>query len=135
MINIIVMTHGEFGAYLIEAAEHIVGEQKKGVKNISVSSRLSLEEMCSSVHYSIKEMKSGDGFIFLIDMPGGTPMNIVLPIVKDMPKTAVICGLNINMLTSAFSYRKILGFDKFVEKIMDDGKKSICDVKKLLVKL
>lgn len=134
MINIIVMTHGEFGAYLIEAAEHIVGEQAKGVKNISISSRLSLEEMCLTVNSSIEEMKSGDGFVFLIDMPGGTPMNIVLPIVKDMPKTAVICGLNINMLTSAFSYRKTLDFDNLVEKIMDDGKKSICEVKNLLVK-
>ena len=134
MINIIVMTHGEFGAYLIEAAEHIVGEQAKGVKNISISSRLSLEEMCLTVNSSIEEMKSGDGFVFLIDMPGGTPMNIVLPIVKDMPKTAVICGLNINMLTSAFSYRKTLDFDSLVEKIMEDGKKSICEVKNLLVK-
>lgn len=134
MINIIVMTHGEFGAYLIEAAEHIVGEQKTGVKNISISSRLSLEEMCSRVNCSIEEMKSENGFIFLIDMPGGTPMNIVLPIIKDMPKTAVICGLNINMLTSAFSYRKTLDFDNLVEKIMDDGKKSICEVKNLLVK-
>ncbi len=134
MINIIVMTHGEFGAYLIEAAEHIVGAQKKGVKNISISSRLSLEEMCLSVSHSIEEMKSGDGFIFLIDMPGGTPMNIVLPIIKDIPKTAVICGLNINMLTSAFSYRKTLSFNKLVDKIMDDGKKSICEVKNLLIK-
>ena len=134
MINIIVMTHGEFGAYLIEAAEHIVGEQKEAIKNISISSRLSLEEICSSVNCCIEEMKSGDGYIFLIDMPGGTPMNIVLPIVKDIPKTAVICGLNINMLTSAFSYRKTLGFDELVEKIMDDGKKSICEVKNLLIK-
>ncbi|MBU2530950.1 MAG: hypothetical protein KKD35_07935 [Elusimicrobia bacterium] len=135
MINIIVMTHGEFGAYLVEAAEHIVGEQKEAIKNISISSRLSLEEMCSTVYSSIEEMKSGDGFIFLIDMPGGTPMNIVLPIVKDIPQTAVICGLNINMLTSAFSYREKLSFDALVEKIMDDGKKSICEVKNLLVKL
>ncbi|MEA3306748.1 MAG: hypothetical protein U9Q34_03085 [Elusimicrobiota bacterium] len=134
MINLIIMTHGEFGAYLIEAAEHIVGEQKEGVKNISVSSRLTLEEMCSAVNSSIEEMKSENGYIFLIDMPGGTPMNIVLPIIKDIPKTAVICGLNINMLTSAFSYRKILDFDELGEKIMDDGKKSICEVKNLLIK-
>ncbi|MCG2726584.1 MAG: hypothetical protein L6420_10125 [Elusimicrobia bacterium] len=134
MTNLIIMTHGEFGAYLIEAAEHIVGAQKEGVKNISISSRLSLKEICLSVSRSIEEMKSAGGLIFLIDMPGGTPMNIALPIIKDMPNTAVICGLNINMLTSAFSYRKTLGFDELVNKIMDDGKKSICEVKNLLVK-
>ncbi len=134
MINLIIMTHGEFGAYLIEAAEHIVGEQKEAIKNISISSRLTLEEMCSTVNATIEEMSSESGFVFLIDMPGGTPMNIVLPIVKDMPKTAVICGLNINMLTSAFSYRKNLSFEAFVEKIIADGKRSICEVKNLLIK-
>lgn len=132
--NIIVITHGEFGAYLIEAAENIIGVQPKGVKNISISPRLSLNEMCSLVNSSIDEMDSDAGIIFLIDMPGGTPMNIVLPIIKDMPNTAVICGLNINMMTSAFSYRKSLEFDALVDKIMEDGRKSICEVGNLLIK-
>ena len=134
MTNIIVITHGEFGAYLIEAAENIVGVQTRGVKNISISPRLSLNDMCDLVNSSINEVKSNEGCIFLIDMPGGTPMNILLPLIKDMPRAAVICGLNINMMTSAFSYRKNLGFDDLVAKIMEDGRKAICEVGNLLIK-
>ncbi|MBU2575332.1 MAG: hypothetical protein KKH28_14785 [Elusimicrobia bacterium] len=133
MINIIVITHGEFGAYLIEAAEGIVGVQYEGLKNIPISQRMSLEKIKSVIESGITEMQSPDGLVFMIDMPGGTPMNVVLPLVKDIPGTAVVCGVNINMLTSAFAYRQNLGFDALVEKILEDGKKAICEVKSLLL--
>ena len=134
MINIIIVTHGEFGAYLVEAAESIVGVQHEGLKNISISPRMSLERVRSVVASAIEEMRSEDGLVFLLDMPGGTPMNIVLPLAKDIPGSAVICGVNINMVTSAFAYRKDLGFDALVGKVMEDGRKAICEVKSLLLK-
>ena len=134
MINIIVITHGEFGAYLIEAAEGIVGAQNEGLKNISISPRMSLEKIRSTIEAAIAEMRSDDGLVFLIDMPGGTPMNVVLPLAKDIAKSAVICGVNINMLTSAFAYRGNLDFDGLVAKILADGRKAICEVKSLLLK-
>lgn len=134
MINIIVVTHGEFGAYLIEAAESIVGVQYEGLKNISISQRMPLEKVQSAIEAAIAEMRSDDGLLFLIDMPGGTPMNVVLPLAKDIPGSAVICGANINMLTSAFAYRNNLDFDGLVKKILEDGRKAVCEVKSLLLK-
>ena len=134
MINIIVITHGEFGAYLIEAAEGIVGAQNAGLKNVSISPRMTLERVKETVSAAIEEMRSDDGLVFLIDMPGGTPMNVVLPLAKDIEKSAVICGVNINMMTSAFAYRGSLDFDRLQTKIVDDGRKAICEVKSLLMK-
>ena len=133
MINIIVITHGECGAYLIEAAEGIVGVQHEGLKNVSISQRMSLENVRSAVENAITGMRSEDGLIFLIDMPGGTPMNVVLPLAKDIARSAVICGVNINMLTSAFAYRGNLDFEKLVGKILEDGRKAVCEVKSLLL--
>ncbi|PIU20096.1 MAG: hypothetical protein COT18_04015, partial [Elusimicrobia bacterium CG08_land_8_20_14_0_20_59_10] len=80
MINIIVITHGEFGAYLIEAAEGIVGAQNSGLRNVSISTRMTLERVKEAVAAAIADMSSADGLIVLIDMPGGTPMNVVLPL-------------------------------------------------------
>ena len=133
MVNIIVITHGEFGAYLIEAAEGIVGVQHEGLKNISISPRMSLDKVTSVTQAAIAEMRSEDGLLFLIDMPGGTPMNVALPLAKDIAKSAVICGVNINMLTSAFAYRMDLDFDGLVKKILEDGRKAVCEVKSLLL--
>jgi mannose/fructose-specific phosphotransferase system component IIA len=134
MINIIVITHGEFGAYLIEAAEGIVGVQGAGLKNVSISARMTLERVKDCTAKAIADMRSDDGLIFLIDMPGGTPMNVVLPLAKDIEKCAVICGVNINMMTSAFAYRGTLDFDRLSAKIIEDGRKAICEVKSLLLK-
>lgn len=134
MINLIVITHGEFGAYLIEAAEGIVGLQSAGLKNVSISPRMTLERVKEAISSAITEMRSEDGLIFLIDMPGGTPMNVVLPIAKDIKNCAVICGVNINMMTSAFAYRQSLDFDRLSAKIIEDGRKAICEVKSLLMK-
>lgn len=134
MINIIVITHGEFGAYLIEAAEGIVGAQAAGLKNVSISARMTLERVKDLVAGAVGEMRSDDGLVFLIDMPGGTPMNVVLPLSKDIAKCAVICGVNINMMTSAFAYRQSLDFDRLTAKIIEDGRKAICEVKSLLIK-
>ena len=134
MINLIVITHGEFGAYLIEAAEGIVGVQAGGLKNVSISPRMTLERVKEAAAAAIGEMRSEDGLVFLIDMPGGTPMNVVLPMAKDIQKCAVICGVNINMMTSAFAYRQSLDFEHLTTKIIEDGRKAICEVKSLLIK-
>ncbi|OGS12622.1 MAG: hypothetical protein A2234_05805 [Elusimicrobia bacterium RIFOXYA2_FULL_58_8] len=134
MINIIVITHGEFGAYLIEAAEGIVGVQREGLRNVSISQRMTLERVKEAVVAAIADMRSPEGLIILIDMPGGTPMNVALPLARDIEKCAVICGVNINMTTSAFAYRASLDFERLTARIMEDGRKAICEVKSLLMK-
>lgn len=134
MINIIVITHGEFGAYLIEAAEGIVGAQREGLRNVSISSRMTLEKVKETITRVMDDMKSPDGLVMLIDMPGGTPMNVALLLARDVEKCALICGVNINMMTSAFAYRQSLDFDRLVVKVMEDGRKAICEVKSLLMK-
>ena len=134
MINIIVITHGEFGAYLIEAAEGIVGVQREGLRNVSISARMTLERVKENVAAAVEEMRGADGLVILIDMPGGTPMNVALPLARDIENCAVICGVNINMVTSAFTYRQSLGFKQLEAKIMEDGRKAICEVKSLLMK-
>ncbi|MBW1784717.1 MAG: hypothetical protein JRL30_28725 [Deltaproteobacteria bacterium] len=132
MINLIVITHGEFGAYLVEAAEWIVGQQSQGVEVISISPKTALNKVKENLNEAITRNNSRDGLIFMTDMLGGTPTNMVLPLSRDLPKSAVICGININMLVSAFSYRTAMNLEDLVKKILEDGRKSICDVKTLL---
>ncbi len=134
MINIIIVTHGDFGAYLVEAAEWIVGEQTQGIAVVGVSPRAALNEVKHAINKALSKNMSADGVVFLTDMLGGTPTNIVLPLTKDLPKSAVISGVNINMLISAFSYRTTLNFQDLINKIIDDGRKAVCDVNILIAK-
>lgn len=133
MINFIVVTHGEFGAYLIEAAEGIVGRQDQGVRVIATSSRLSVPEIRAKIARALRELSNPDGTIVFTDMPGGTPNNLSFPLIKDSPRVEMVSGVNLCMLVSAFSYRDRMPLESLVDKIVADAQKSIRDVRRMFV--
>ena len=133
MINFIIVTHGEFGAYLVEAAEGIVGRQGSGVRAIATSSRLSVPEIRGKLSRALRELANPSGTIVFTDMPGGTPNNLAFPLVKDAARTEMISGVNLYMLICAFSHRDNLPLERLVEKIAADGQKSIRDVRKMFL--
>jgi mannose/fructose-specific phosphotransferase system component IIA len=133
MINFIVVTHGEFGAYLVEAAEGIVGRQAHGVRAIATSSRQSVPEIRMRVARALRELANPDGIVLFTDIPGGTPNNLAFPLVKDAPNVEMISGVNLYMLVSAFSHRDRLTLARLVEKIVAHGQKSIRDVRQMFL--
>lgn len=133
MVNFVVVTHGEFGAYLLEAAESIVGRQEKGVRALSISPRWSVAEIRERLKRAVRELSGPDGLVVFVDMPGGTPANLAFPVVKDSPGVELVSGVNLYMLVSAFSHRGGLPLPKLVDKIISDGQKSILDIRQLFL--
>lgn len=131
MVNVILVTHGEFGAYLLEAAEMILGAQKEGISIVGISPRTSAEKAHSMVMAAASSQPPEDGVVFLTDMLGGTPTMISMPAAKTLPKSAVLSGVNLSMLLCALNYRSKMNFEQLVEKILAEGKKSVCDIKAL----
>ena len=87
MINLLIVTHGEFGAYLVEAAESIAGPQARGVRVVSISSRIGVSEIRERVRRAIDELRGPEGLILFTDMPGGTPSNLAFPLIKEDRKS------------------------------------------------
>ena len=133
MINFIVVTHGEFGAYLVEAAEGIVGRQAVGVRVIATSSRLSVPEIREKISRALRDLSGPDGVVLFTDMPGGTPNNLAFPLIKDSAGVEMVSGVNLYMLISAFSHRDRLTLSRLVEKVVADGAKSIRDVRRMFL--
>ncbi|MBI4371246.1 MAG: PTS sugar transporter subunit IIA [Elusimicrobia bacterium] len=133
MINVLVITHGEFGAYLVEAAEGIVGRQDRGVRVVATSPRQSIAEIQKRVSRALAELDDGDGVLLFTDMPGGTPNNVAFPLVKDAPRVEMVSGVNLYMLVSAFSQRGRMTLDRLVEKVVADGQKSVRDVRRMFL--
>lgn len=132
MIRLIVMTHGEFGAYLVEAAEGIVGRQEEGLATIGISSRVTVDEVGARLKNTLEEFEGSEGTIIVTDMPGGTPCNISLPIVQNQKNIKVLSGVNLYMLVAAFNNRKSMSLEELSEKMISAGQRSIADIKKLL---
>ena len=129
MINILVITHGEFGAYLVEAAEGIVGPQGDGVRCVGISSRTPVCEVRERIQKAICELDTPGGIVILTDMPGGTPCNVAMPLSKDLPEVAVVSGVNLYMLVTAFNHRRSDSKEDLVEKVLDAGRRAIVDIK------
>ncbi len=129
MINFIVVTHGEFGAYLVEAAEGIVGRQAHGVRVVATSSRQSVAEIKRRIEAALAELAGPDGVLLFTDMPGGTPNNLAFPLIRNEKRVEMVSGVNLYMLISAFSYRGQLPLEKLAEKVVADGQKSIRDIR------
>lgn len=133
MINFIVVTHGEFGAYLVEAAEGIVGRQANGVRVVATSSRQPIEDIRRRIKRALAELASPEGVLVFTDMPGGTPNNVSFPLIRDEKNVEMISGVNLYMLVSAFSNRSQLPLPRLVEKVVADGQKSIKDIRAMFV--
>lgn len=133
MINFIIVTHGEFGAYLVEAAEGIIGRQEKGVRVVSTSSRQSVPEIKRRIERSLAELSSEDGIILFTDMPGGTPNNLSFPLIRNEKRVEMVSGVNLYMLITAFGQRDKMSVEKLVEKIVADGQKSIRDIRAMFL--
>jgi mannose/fructose-specific phosphotransferase system component IIA len=133
LINFLIVTHGEFGAYLVEAAEGIVGRQPEGVRTVATSSRLSVAEIRLRVERALRDLSGPDGIILFTDMPGGTPNNLCFPLIKDSPRVELISGVNLYMLVSAFSHRSDMTLESLVGKLVHDGQKSIRDVRQMFL--
>ncbi|MCM2305494.1 MAG: PTS fructose transporter subunit IIA [Elusimicrobia bacterium] len=133
MINFIVVTHGEFGAYLVEAAEGIVGRQAQGVRVVATSSRQSVDDIRRRIKRALAELGGPGGVIVFTDMPGGTPNNLSFPLIRDEKTVEMISGVNLYMLVSAFSHRDRLPLRELVEKVVADGQKSIKDIRAMFV--
>ena len=63
-----------------------------------------------------------DGVLYLVDMLGGTPCNVVLLQTKDQ-NAEVVTGVNLYMLLSAFKNRAHMDLKTLAARVAEDGAK------------
>lgn len=103
MVGVIVVTHGQFGKYLLEAAQTILGPQEQ-CAHIAVEGAVEMSALLSDLKHTVKQLETGDGVIILTDMFGGTPSNISLSLLQP-GKVDVLTGANLPMLLRILGMR------------------------------
>jgi PTS system mannose-specific IIA component len=103
MVGVILVTHGQFGNYLLEAAQTILGPQEQ-CTHIAVEGSIDMAALLTNLKSTVKRMESGDGVIILTDMFGGTPSNISLSLLQP-GKVDVLTGVNLPMLLRILGMR------------------------------
>lgn len=126
MIKIVLITHGNFGQELITSAEMIVGKQDE-VSSISINASDRLVDLEVALKKVIQNAEDAN-FLILTDMAGGSTCQVCLPLCQS-PNIAVVSGVNLYMLLSALTNRKRLNLPELAQKVINDGKRSIEDIK------
>ena len=124
MIGIVVVTHGNLGEALIEAAELIISERPENIASVSIDIAQDVDKLRGKVADAIKEVDKKDGVLILTDMFGGTPSNLSYSFLEE-GHIEVLSGVNLPILIEATQSREKLGLTELAARIVAQGKKSI----------
>jgi PTS system mannose-specific IIA component len=103
MVGVFLVTHGQFGMHLLEAAQTILGPQQQ-CAHIAVEGSVDMATLLTDLKNAVKRMDAGEGVIILTDMFGGTPSNISLSLLQP-GKVDVLTGVNLPMLLRILGMR------------------------------
>lgn len=130
MIGILIISHCELGAEMLNAAELIVG-RLEAADSISITQTKDSEEVLKEISEKIKALDRGQGVLVLTDMFGGTPSNLSLSFLKE-ERVEVLTGVNLPMVVAVTQDRDRLTLSELGEKAQEAGKRSIAVAGKLL---
>lgn len=125
MIGIVIVTHGQLGNALIEAAELILGKRPEAIESISIDLNENAEKLRNKIARGIKKVQDREGILILTDMFGGTPSNLSYSFLEE-GHIEVLSGVNLPVLIQAASLRgKEMNLEELAAKLEIIGKKSI----------
>lgn len=94
--GVVVVTHGQLAAELLNAAEMIVGDLP-GCQAVSIGWHDDVTVAHAAIAAAIAKVDAGAGVLVLTDMFGGTPSNLGLAFLE-AGHVEVITGVNLPML-------------------------------------
>ena len=122
MINILIVTHGDFGKELLKSSEMIIGKIDN-VECISFNLGDNYADLCKKVEDSIQRVDKEDLIVFT-DMYGGSPFNAVSKLMKNK-EFFHITGINLPLFIDIAINKNTYTIDDIADKIIKNGKKSI----------
>lgn len=122
MINILIVTHGDFGKELLKSSELIIGNVENA-ESISFHQGDGFESLLDKVEKSVKDLPD-DELIVFTDMYGGSPYNAVIRAMKNR-NFYHITGINFPLFIDIAISRDSYSLPEIAEKIIKNGKKSI----------
>ena len=127
--GVILVTHVDYGAGLLRAAEAILGSLTD-CSSIQVDASLDVGETVNRLKDAVALLDKGNGVIVLTDMFGGTPTNLSLSLLGSAP-IEVVTGVNLPMLLKVFEARHE-DLAALADKAMDAGRKGIDSASRIL---
>ena len=123
MIGVVLITHGEIGASLRAAMEHVVGIQQQ-MATVSIGADDDIQARRRDLEAAIAAVDRGDGIVLLTDMFGSTPSNLAISM-RDRDDLEVVAGVNLPMLVKLGQIRSNRTLDECIQIAETTGRKYI----------
>lgn len=133
MVGIIVVSHGNMAAGMLEAARMIVGEME-GTVAVSLGEADAVENLMDRISDAINSVDTGDGVLILVDVFGASPFNASARLAMVRDKIEVISGMNLPMLLEIAIQQSEGDLDALVHTALDTGPSSIRTLSQTLKK-
>ena len=130
-LEILLLTHGDWGKYIIDAGKMIVGNLDR-VSQISLNPADTFEEFYEKVENKVSEMKEGS--LIITDIFGGTTTNVAAKLSLSY-KINIISGLNAPLLFEALLNIDSINEDSVLDSIVEEGRDSCKNILKELRKM
>lgn len=124
MTGILIVTHGDLGKALIDAAGFILGNKPEAVAAISIDLNEKADILRKKIAQGIDDVKSDGGILILTDMFGGSPSNLSYSFLEE-GVVEVLSGVNLPIVLKAIRGRQQMELSALAAEIEDYGKKSI----------
>lgn len=123
MIGLVIVAHGGLAIEFRKALEHVVGHQEN-LEVVSIGPEDDMTERRREILQAARSVENGDGVILLTDMFGGTPSNLAISVIDEVP-VEVIAGINLPILVKLASLRDEMPLAEAVNQARDAARKYI----------
>lgn len=124
MTGVIIAAHLRLAEELLSAARIITGSQLENFRTVSINIDDNPDQVREKLLAAVKEVKTADGTVILVDMFGGTPSNLSLSLLS-RGTIEIITGVNLPMIIEAASSSRTANLAELIGLLTASGQRGI----------
>lgn len=131
MIGLVITGHLNFATGYQSAVNAIAGDSPQ-VEYVDFLATMSTDELEQQLRIAADKVDSGEGVLFLTDIPGGSPFQRSAKVAAAMNHADVISGTNLVMAAEACLDRDGMTLETLVTQLIETGIENIKSVQQTL---
>ena len=124
MIGLVITGHGQFASG-VQSAVHMVTGEKRQLAYVDFTQSMSTDDLHSALRKAADLVDSGEGVLFLSDIPGGSPFQQSTAVAANLRLADVVSGTNLVMAAEACLEREFSDFRALVSEAISKGQGDI----------
>lgn len=129
-VGVVVVTHGQLAAELVNAAEAIVGDLSN-ITSVSIGWHDDVDVAREEIGAAVGRVATELGALVLTDMFGGTPSNLAVTFLAPQ-RVEVVTGVNLPMLLKLANLRGAADLREIARTVSEHGRGAVWVVSDLM---